>query len=397
MNRKWLNIIAAIVLGTALLLTACGPAEPAEEEPVLIIGAIYGGPINDAGYNQAVHEGITAIGDNIANVEIIEAENVPDGAGATPYMQVMIDQGAELIFATAYNHYEPAYDLAALNPNVKFEWCGGGKDSTDNLGTFFGKPPDGWYLMGIAAGMMADDDNPATTEKFGFVAAYPLGWTRTFINAFTLGAQSVNDNVETHIAFTMDWADLALQAAATNSLINTSLVEVITMHIDAPQTVIVAAEALDTYSIGYQSLEAQKFAPDYWISGIGFTFGDKLTEVAQSVIDGTYVGKVKPWGWAEGAMALAPWGDLVGDDVKTAVATAQAELIALEEAGDASYVFEGPIYDRDTGELAVIYPFGSAIELSEGVVIPEAAWGWGDAFYVLGVIGDVPELPEWLQ
>ncbi len=73
MIRKWFNVIAAIVLGTALLLTACGPAEPNGEEPVLIIGALYGGPITDAGYNQAMHEGVMAIATNIEGVKIIEA------------------------------------------------------------------------------------------------------------------------------------------------------------------------------------------------------------------------------------------------------------------------------------------------------------------------------------
>ena len=29
---------------------------PAEAEPCLIVGALYGGPMNDAGYNQAMHE-----------------------------------------------------------------------------------------------------------------------------------------------------------------------------------------------------------------------------------------------------------------------------------------------------------------------------------------------------
>ena len=31
---------------------------------------------------------------------------------------------------------------------------GGSENATANFGTFFGKPPDGWYLMGMAAGLM---------------------------------------------------------------------------------------------------------------------------------------------------------------------------------------------------------------------------------------------------
>ena len=67
MNRKRLNVIAVIVFGIALIFTAAGQAE---EKPVLIIGALYGGPITDAGYNQAMHAGVIAIEKNIKGVVI---------------------------------------------------------------------------------------------------------------------------------------------------------------------------------------------------------------------------------------------------------------------------------------------------------------------------------------
>ena len=56
--------------------------------------------------------------DNIACVEIIEAENVPEEAGATSTMENMIQQGAEVIIATAFNHQYPALDLSNKYPDV---------------------------------------------------------------------------------------------------------------------------------------------------------------------------------------------------------------------------------------------------------------------------------------
>jgi hypothetical protein len=82
--------------------------------------------------------------------------------------------------------------------------------------------------MGVAAGLMTESD------KLGFVAAFPLGWTTTFINAFTLGAQSVNPDVQTTVAYTFNWGDRAKEADATNSLINQGA-DVIAMHVDSPQ------------------------------------------------------------------------------------------------------------------------------------------------------------------
>ena len=380
--KKFLAILLAVLLVLALSIGGC--TTPPEEEPVLTIGAVYVGSINDAGYNQALHDSIATIAENIEGVEIIETENVAEGAATQP-MQLLIDQGAKLIFATSYGYEDEAFALSQANPDVAFEWCGGGvKNITANFGAFFGQPPDGWYLMGMAAALMTKN---LTNPTFGFVAAFPLGWTRTFINAFMLGAQSVYGAVNTsnpspvgiQVAYTYSWADLAKQALTTNALIDQGA-DVITMHVDAPTTVIGTAEQRGVYSIGYQSVEAKKFAPDKWICGLGFTFGDLLTPVAQSVIDGTYVGEDKSWSWAEGGMALAEWGPDVPQSVKNAVLAAKAKL----EAGTLT-VFTGPIYDT-TGNIAQCHP-GYPFYLSENVTMDDWMMGWADDFYVWGVQG----------
>ncbi len=376
-------IVSVIVLVTALsLFAACGTAET---PPVLTIGAVYVGAINDYGYNQALHESIQKIKANIPGVKIIEAENVPEGAATAP-MQLMINQNATLIFATSYGYHDEAFNLSVAHPGVDFEWCGGGSPNiTANFGEFFGQPPDGWYLMGMAAALMTKN---LTNPKFGFVAAFPLGWTRTFINAFTLGAQSVyppcvpnaTSPVTVQVAYTYDWANLAKQVLTTNALIDAGA-SVITMHVDAPRTVIETAETRGVYSIGYQSVEANIFAPTKWISGLGFSFGDLLTPIAQSVINGTFVGASNMWGWNTTAMVLAPWGPSVNSTVKNAVLAAKAEF----EAGNLT-VFKGPIYDT-TGNIAACHfgwwPF--VLNLTANVTIPDNLMGWADDFFVWGV------------
>ncbi len=384
--KKILFISLAVVLALSVGLIGCegeGEGEPA----VLTIGAIYVGAINDAGYNQALHDSIAVIGDNIEGVEIIEAENVPEGAATLP-MQVMIDEGADLIIATSFGFHDEALALSVANPGVVFEWCGGGSENaTANFGTFFGQPPNGWYLMGMAAGLMMIEDE-VVDPMLGFVAAFPIGWTRTFINAFTLGAQSVYEAVvpnataavETVVSYTFSWSDLAAQAITTNALIDAGA-DVITMHVDAPTTVIGTAETRDVYSIGFQSVEAKKFAPTKWICGTGFTFGELLTGVAQDVIDETYVGANKYWSWDEGAMALAEWGPDVTQEIKDEVLAKKAVL----DAGGTN-IFTGPIYDT-TGAIAAIPSWDPYIWLTENVTIPEYMLGWGDDFYVWGVSG----------
>ena len=392
MNRKLFYTLLTIVLCGATLFSACAPAStpapaepaapeepaateepapvatevpaeaPTESGPCLVIGALYGGPITDAGYNQAMHEAVMAIKDNIDCVKIIEAENVPDEAGATTTMENMIQQGAGMIFATAFNHQYPALELSQKYPEVIFEHAGGW-EMGPNFANFFGTPPDGWYMMGVAAGKMTE------SNKLGFVAAFPLGWTSTFINAFTLGAKSVNPDVETIVAYTFAWGDRAKEADTTNSLINQG-VDVITMHVDSPSTVISTAESRGVYSIGYQNLAAQDFAPEYWISGTGFTLGGTLTWLASTVIDGSWEPIFLRCGIADGCMAIAPFGPKVPKEVQDLVMQAKADI----ESGKI-VVFKGPIKDQDGNT-----------KVADGEVLGDDAMGSVD-WFVEGVVG----------
>ncbi len=391
MKKNRTYSILALLLVVVLLLTACGTAaapteapaeppaepttppaeepktepeeEPAEEEgPCLIIGALHGGPISDAGYNQAMHESIMKIQENIPCVEIIEAENVPEEAGATSTMENMIQQGAEMIIATAFNHQYPALELSEKYPDVIFEHAGGWEMGA-NFANFFGEPPDAWYMMGVAAGLMTESD------KLGFVAAFPLGWTLTFVNAYTLGAQSVNPDVETIVTYTFGWGDSAKEADATNSLINQGA-DVITMHVDSPATVLSTAESRGAYSIGFQSLAAQQFAPENWITGTGYTLGDTLTWLASGVMDGTWEPIFLRCGIADGCMAIAPYGSKVPQEVQDAVDEAR---IGIEEG--TIVVFTGPVVDQDGN-----------VKVAEGEVLTPDLMGSVD-WFVEGVTG----------
>jgi simple sugar transport system substrate-binding protein/basic membrane protein A len=339
---------------TAVPATAApATAAPTSAAPCLIIGATYGGSTNDSGYNQAMHEAVMAIKTKIPCVKIIEAENVYDEAGATSTMQNMINQGAKLIFATASTHQDPAFALAKTNPNVIFE-AGGGWETSANFGNYFGIPQDGWYLMGIAAGKMTK------SNKLGFVAAMPLSWTNVFINAYELGAQSVNPDAKVYVTFTQSWGDSAKEADAVNALINQGA-DVITTNVDSPTTVVSTAESRGIYSIGYQDLAAQQFAPQYWISGTGLTLGGQLTFLAQEVID-------KKWGDVQfarcgikdGCIAVAPFGPKVPQAVQDLVNQKKADIVA-----GTYVVFTGPVVDQ-AGTVRV--PAGQVI------TCPRSGW-----------------------
>jgi hypothetical protein len=120
--------------------------------------------------------------------------------------------------------------------------------------------------MGVAAGKMTK------SNTLGFVVGVPIGYAIGNVNAFELGARSVNPAAKTRVVVTGGWSDKAKEAEAANALIDQGA-DIVTMHVDSPATIIQVAEGRGSYSIGFQSLEARVLAPKGWLTGLGFTPG----------------------------------------------------------------------------------------------------------------------------
>src|ERR1700678_3825734 len=265
-----------------------------------------------------MHDGLMAMTAAIPGVTVLEAENVPESAEAERVMEGMIQQGAKLIFATSFGHQQFAFDLAKKYPDVVFEHAGGFMQAP-NFGNFFGATQAAWYPIGVAAGKMTK------SNTLGFVVGVPIGYAIGNINAFEMGARSVNPQVQTRVVVTGGWADKAKEAAAANALIDQGA-DVVTLHVDSPATIIQIAESRGVYSIGFQSTEARTLAPKGWLTGLGFTWGQFMTATAKSVIAGSFKPAMVRLGLGQGMMAVAPFGPAVPPDVR-ALVSASADRI----------------------------------------------------------------------
>src|ERR1700712_4798898 len=91
------------------------------------------------------------------------------------------------------------------------------------------------YASGVAAGLTTK------SNKLGFISAFPIPQVLLNINAFTLGAQSVNPNVTTTVVFSGAWCDPAKLYEAANSLIDRGI-DVLTQHQDCPKPILEVAD-----------------------------------------------------------------------------------------------------------------------------------------------------------
>jgi basic membrane protein A and related proteins len=338
-----------------------GFAGGAPAQSKLKVGILHIGSIADAGYNQAHAEGVQVMKKNLPNVEIIEVENVPEGADAERVMENMIKQGANLIIPASFGYLDPALKVAKKYPDVKFEHPGGYK-LAPNLGTYWASTPEAFYLMGIAAG------KTTRTNKLGYVVALPISFFLANINAFHLGAQSVNPKAETRVVFTGTFLDPAKEASAANALLDQG-VDVVGVIVDSPITVVQAAEKRGASSLGYHYLGAQKFAPKGWISGVAFTWGELYTRFAKKALDGTWKSENILGDLNSDYLTIAPFGQGVPADAVRLVNTKKQEFVSGK-----LNVFQGPIKDNKgaervkAGEAWPMAQLGKMDWLVEGVI-----------------------------
>ncbi len=326
--------IAALFVAATVVLAACGGGGGTTTPTKLTIGAIHVGSIHDAGYNQAEHDGLVAMTKTVPGIKLLEAENVPEGPGVETVMENMIKQGATLIFPMSYGYQDFALNVAARHPNVYFEHPAGYKKA-GNFATYWGASDMYSYSLGAAAGLMTK------TNKIAFLGGFPIPQIIDSIDAFHLGARSVNASVTTYAIFNGTWSDPAKEATATNALADQG-VDVVTGIVDSPISFVETAEKRGIMSIGYHSASVAKFAPNGWISGIDFQFGNYFAQCAQNAIDGkwtaeNYIGAVN-----SGMVQLAPFGKNVPDSAKTKTLA----VVQSFKDGTLKSPFVGPVYDQ---------------------------------------------------
>ena len=348
-------------LGSILTALALGLTAQAQT-PRLVIGAVYVGGVNDYGYNRSFHDALTQVARDVPGVKLLEAENVPESGEAERVMEGMIQHGARLIFPTSFGYQDSARKTARRHPEVCFEYAGDGA-ATKNFGVFFGSTQAAWYPMGVAAGKMTK------SNKLGFVLGLPIGYALGNVNAFQMGARSVNPKAQTVVVVTGGWSDKAKEAGAANALLDQGC-DVVGMHVDSPATIIQTVEARGAMSIGFQSLEARALAPRGWITGLGFTWTPFFTRIANEVIAGKFRGEAVYQGLGQ-MVAVAPFGASVPADVQKLVNAAATKV------AQGFNPFTGPLKNNLGG---MVLPPGASVGADQ---MGDMNW------YVEGVVGKV--------
>jgi len=262
------------------------PEKSSGDDPKpLVVGFVYIGSKSDYGYNQAHAEGAGAVR-KMPGVVVKEEESVPDTMDVQKSMKSMIELNhASVIFPTSFGYYDPhVLRVAALYPNVKFIHCGGLWDEKQHP-AISARTSASSTNASIFSGIVAA--HATKTKKLGFVAGKAIPQVRRNINAFTMGARSIDPEITCTVIFTGDWSLSVKEAEATLNLIDQG-VDVMTCHVNSPKVVIEQAERRGIYTCGYHANQSVLGAEEL-LTGAEWNwekvYTDYITKISRRQLD----------------------------------------------------------------------------------------------------------------
>ncbi len=364
MKRK-LAVAFALAASFAMLFAACAKkAEaPAATAKAFKVAFIYIGPPGDLGWTFEHDRGRKAAVEYFGDkIETAYMENVPEGPDAARVIRQYAQEGYDMIFATSFGYMDPMLEVAKEFPNVKFEHCSGYK-TNPNMATYFGRIEEARYLSGIIAGKMTK------TNKIGYAAAFPIPEVVRGINAFILGARSVNPKAEVRVVWTNTWYDPVKEREAAVALLDAGC-DIIAQHQDTvePQK---AAQERGKLSIGYDS-DMGKFVGDTVLASPMWNWGVYYKDTIEKAMKGEWKSHQYWEGLASGVVALSDMSPRVPEDVRKLVLETKDKI-----ASGQMKIFAGPIKDQS-----------GALVVKEGESLPDdkqLSMDW----FVQGVVGKV--------
>ena len=327
MKKTLLSFISITVTVATLLLHPTSWAK----DP-LQVAFVYVSPIGDAGWSYQHDQGrlaaIDKFGDKITTKYI---ESVNEGADAERVIRKLASSGYDLIFTTSFGYMNPTLKIAKQFPKVIFEHASGYK-TAKNMGNYLPRFYEGRYLAGMAAGAAS------ASNLIGYIAAFPIPEVVRGINAFTLGAQSVNPAARVKVIWTNAWFDPSKETEAANSLIAQGA-DLLTHHTDSV-AVVKAAKDKNIPAIAYHS-DMQKHAGKAQLGAVIHVWDKFYIDKIQQVLDGTWQSGSLWQGIPENLVDFKVTTNQLDSEVVDKIDSSKAQI-----AAGRLHPFTGPIYDQ---------------------------------------------------
>ncbi|MFK7858957.1 MAG: BMP family ABC transporter substrate-binding protein [Granulosicoccus sp.] len=324
-----LSVAATLTLGIAT----------ANAQDVFKIGYIYPSPAGDVGWAHELDRGRLAIEEKFGDkVESVVVENIPEGPDAARIMNQMAAQGVDMLMLGSFGYMNDGLKTAQRYKDIDFIHASGYK-LLDNLGNFQTRNYESAYVAGMGAGYVTK------SNTIGMVAAYAIPEVVGLINAFTMGAQSVNPNISVKVVWLNSWFDPSKAQESARSLIAQQSDVIFSIYQDTPSVVTVAEEE-GVYVVNTSS-DMKAYAPNHLLVSMQISWADYFISQVQASMEDTFEGSAFWGGMADNAVSVESWSDDLSTEQRTALDAKVADI-----AAGTFHPFQGPVVDQD-GDIKI--------------------------------------------
>jgi basic membrane protein A len=310
-------------------------AVPSSGEPIKAAWIYLGNP-DDGGWTLGHDEGRLAVEEALGDrVETTFKADVPESPQVRQVIDDLVRDGNTIIFGTSFGYMDYMLEAAAEYPDVYFEHVTGFK-TAENMATYNGAQHEANYLAGMAAGRVSE------TGQLGYVAPFPIPIIISAINAWQLGAQSVNPDATTTVVWTNTWFDPTAERQAAESLLSAGA-DVIGESQDTPSAC-QAAEAAGAFCTG-NTYDQSEFSPDAWLTANILDWAGYYTERVEAAINGDWTSHSYYGNLGDGMVDIAPFGSSVDQETRDLIEEKKASIAATPNSD-----FTGPIMDQSGQE-----------------------------------------------
>ncbi len=334
LNRR--NFVAGASLAT-MLATVSARVQAATAEDPLIVTLVIPSPVADVGWGHALFEALENVKADYGDaMQLTVVENIYEGPDADRIMNKAVAEGTKVLVAGSFGYQNGAMQIARRNPDVTVLHASGFMVAP-NFSPFAAQYSQGTYLMGMAAAALSK------TGKLGSVSAFAIPELITSINAFVLGAQRINPDIEVSVIWLNSWFDPAKAQQSTEALVAQGCDVLFSNAQDTP-SVVAKAEELGVYSFNLNS-SMKAYAPKTYLGCVLTDWTPFFRSSIQAHLAGTFEGANAFLSVGDGVVKVVDWNPDIPADV-------MAQIKEVETAiADGSFApFTGPITKADGSE-----------------------------------------------
>jgi basic membrane protein A len=324
------DALKGIGAGTAIALAGCSEGVGSDSGSEVSAAWVYNSEIGDLGWSWAHNEGRKAAADDHDWLSTEYTEAVAPEDSQQVFRQYA-DSGMDIIFGCTFGYQDPMATVAEEYPDVYFEH-NTGYLTRENMGRYMGRIYEARYLAGQAAGMVTDSDT------LGYVAAFPIPEVVRGINAYTLGAASVNSSISTKVRWTNSWFDPPAETEAASALLDEN-VDVMAQHQDSPAALTEAADN-GIWATGYDAPMQEQAGEQYLTSPI-WHWEEFYSPTVEAVKNDEWESDAYWEGIDAGICDIDDWGPAVPQDVQDEVSGTREEIVNGNLDVWAGSTFEG--------------------------------------------------------